>query len=75
MTNQTAPGVTERNSLRKTVSLNVPPAAAWRVFTDKMSTVRPFVIAPVVAGLNGLSLSSLVMLATRVATRTAKQAA
>jgi len=34
-----------------------------------------FVIAPVVAGLIGWGLSSLVMLVTRVATRTAKQAA
>ena len=41
MTEQTMPGSADANSLRKVVSLRVPPAVAWRVFTEKMGTWWP----------------------------------
>jgi len=40
-TNRNLAGVTERSSLRKTVSVNVPPTEAWRVFTEKIGSWWP----------------------------------
>jgi uncharacterized protein YndB with AHSA1/START domain len=41
MTEQTIPGSTDANSLRKVVSVKAPPEIAWRVFTEKMGTWWP----------------------------------
>jgi uncharacterized protein YndB with AHSA1/START domain len=41
MTEQTLSESTDANSLRKIVSVKVPPAVAWRVFTEKMGTWWP----------------------------------
>jgi uncharacterized protein YndB with AHSA1/START domain len=41
MTEQTMPGSTDANSLRKVVSVKAPPEIAWRVFTEKMGTWWP----------------------------------
>src|SRR4029450_8823997 len=41
MTEQTIPGSTDPNSLRKVVSVKAPPEIAWRVFTEKMGTWWP----------------------------------
>jgi uncharacterized protein YndB with AHSA1/START domain len=41
MTEQTIPGSTDANSLRKVVSVKAPPEIAWRVFTKKMGTWWP----------------------------------
>src|SRR4030095_11772015 len=41
MTEQTIPGSTDPNSLRKVVSVKAPPEVAWRVFTEKMGTWWP----------------------------------
>jgi uncharacterized protein YndB with AHSA1/START domain len=41
MTDQTVPGGTDANRLRKVVSVKAPPAVAWRVFTEKMGTWWP----------------------------------
>lgn len=40
-TGQTMSGGTDHNSVRKVVSVQAPPAVAWRVFTEKMSTWWP----------------------------------
>jgi hypothetical protein len=37
-TGQTMSGSTDDNSVRKVVSVQAPPAVAWRVFTEKMGT-------------------------------------
>jgi uncharacterized protein YndB with AHSA1/START domain len=41
MTEQTLSSGTDGNSLRKAVRVQAPPAAAWRVFTEKMGTWWP----------------------------------
>jgi uncharacterized protein YndB with AHSA1/START domain len=41
MTEQTMSSGTDANSVRKVVSVEAPPAVAWRVFTEKMSTWWP----------------------------------
>jgi uncharacterized protein YndB with AHSA1/START domain len=41
MTEQTRPGGTETNSLRKVVRVKAPPETAWRVFTEEMGTWWP----------------------------------
>lgn len=41
MTEQTMRGGVDANSVRKVVSVQAPPAVAWRVFTEKMSTWWP----------------------------------
>ncbi|HEU4537067.1 MAG TPA: SRPBCC family protein [Polyangiaceae bacterium] len=40
-TEQTAPGATDLNTVRKAVSVHAPPEVAWRVFTEKMGTWWP----------------------------------
>jgi uncharacterized protein YndB with AHSA1/START domain len=40
-TGQTMSGSTDDNSVRKVVSVQAPPAVAWRVFTEKMGTWWP----------------------------------
>src|SRR5437868_15135478 len=44
MTEQTKPGGGDPNSVRKVVSVNAPPAVAWRVFTERMATWWPLAI-------------------------------
>jgi uncharacterized protein YndB with AHSA1/START domain len=41
MTEQTKSGDTDANSVRKVMSVQAPPAVAWRVFTEKMGTWWP----------------------------------
>jgi uncharacterized protein YndB with AHSA1/START domain len=41
MTEQTTRIGTDANTLRKVVSVQAPPAVAWRVFTERMSTWWP----------------------------------
>jgi uncharacterized protein YndB with AHSA1/START domain len=41
MTEQTTSGGTDPNSVRKVVSVQAPPAVAWRVFTEEISTWWP----------------------------------
>src|SRR5262245_18944677 len=41
MNQQTVRESDQANSLRKVVSVNAPPAVAWRVFTEKMGTWWP----------------------------------
>jgi uncharacterized protein YndB with AHSA1/START domain len=41
MTNQTIPQGDQANIVRKVVSVQAPPAVAWRVFTEKMGTWWP----------------------------------
>jgi uncharacterized protein YndB with AHSA1/START domain len=41
MAEQTMRRGTDTNSLRKVVSVQAPPAVAWRVFTEKMATWWP----------------------------------
>jgi uncharacterized protein YndB with AHSA1/START domain len=41
MTEQTMRRGTDANSLRKVVSVQAPPAVAWRVFTEKIGTWWP----------------------------------
>jgi uncharacterized protein YndB with AHSA1/START domain len=41
MTGQTTSGGTDPNSVRKVISVQAPPAVAWRVFTEKMGTWWP----------------------------------
>jgi uncharacterized protein YndB with AHSA1/START domain len=40
-TGQTISGSNDANSVRKVVSVQAPPAVAWRVFTEKMGTWWP----------------------------------
>src|SRR3981081_2826575 len=40
-TGQTMSGSSDANSVRKVVSVQAPPAVAWRVFTEKMGTWWP----------------------------------
>jgi uncharacterized protein YndB with AHSA1/START domain len=40
-TEQSIPTGTDPNSVRKVVSVQAPPAVAWRVFTEKMGTWWP----------------------------------
>lgn len=41
MTHDTMSGAGDPNSIRKVVTVQAPPAVAWRVFTEKMSTWWP----------------------------------
>src|SRR4029077_977690 len=41
MTGQTTSGGTDPNSVRKVISVQAPPAVAWRGFTEKMGTWWP----------------------------------
>ena len=43
-TEQTKYASTDANSVRKVVSVQAPPAVAWRVFTEKMGTWWPLAI-------------------------------
>ena len=44
MTEQSMSGVTDPNSVRKVVSVQAPPAVAWRVFTQKVGTWWPLAV-------------------------------
>src|SRR5215469_2494321 len=44
MTEQTMSGVTDPNSVRKTMNVQAPPAVAWRVFTEQMKTWWPLAV-------------------------------
>src|SRR5258708_39731118 len=43
-TEQPKPGSTDPNSVRKVVSVQAPPAVAWKVFTEKMGTWWPLAV-------------------------------
>src|SRR5262245_30161839 len=44
MNEQMASKVTDPNSVRKTMNVDAPPAAAWRVFTEQMGTWWPLAV-------------------------------
>ena len=44
MNEQTAFKVADPNSVRKTISVQAPPAVAWRVFTEQMGTWWPLAV-------------------------------
>ena len=43
-TDQMMSPIIDANSVRKVVSVQAPPAVAWRVFTEKMGTWWPLAI-------------------------------
>jgi uncharacterized protein YndB with AHSA1/START domain len=44
MTEQALPGITDPNSVRKSMNVAAPPAVAWRVFTEQMGTWWPLAV-------------------------------
>jgi uncharacterized protein YndB with AHSA1/START domain len=44
MTEQALPGVTDPNSVRKSMNVAAPPAVTWRVFTEQMGTWWPLAV-------------------------------